>query len=115
MSAKTTNETLVLKRTQGEVIIDYASLRKIALMLRSVNHPVRKQLLEVLSREKEMIVTELHTQLNIDQATASQHLAVLRRAGILKTRRDGKFIYYSINSQKISDISVLINQVGSLS
>jgi DNA-binding transcriptional ArsR family regulator len=35
---------------------------------------------------------------------ASQHLAILRRAGIVKTERDGKFIHYTINSDRIADI-----------
>lgn len=115
MSAKAINEILVLKGDSSEKQIDYTSLRKVALVLRAISHPLRKQLLHILGSEKEMIVTDLYSQLNIDQATVSQHLAILRRAGVLQTRKQGKFIYYSINSQKVSAINALVNQIGSLS
>jgi DNA-binding transcriptional ArsR family regulator len=59
-----------------------------------------------------MTVTELYVKLRIEQSVASQHLAILRRADVLKTHRDGKFIYYSINTSRVDEIADLIKQLA---
>jgi DNA-binding transcriptional ArsR family regulator len=43
-------------------------------------------------------------KLRLEQSVASQHLAILRRAGIVSTTRDGKFIYYSVNYQRLAEV-----------
>ena len=43
----------------------------------------------------------------MEQSVASQHLAILRRAGVVTTERDGKFIFYSLNVERIREISKL--------
>lgn len=71
------------------------SFKKSALILRAVNHKLRQIILEELVEEKK--VTDLYVKLRLEQSVASQHLAILRKAGLVTTRRDGKFIYYRIN------------------
>ena len=51
-------------------------------------------------------VTELYVKLRLEQSVASQHLAILRKAGIVFTLRDGKFIYYSINYSGVKEINL---------
>lgn len=46
---------------------------------------------------KELSVGELNESLDLSQSALSQHLAVLRRDGLVKTRRDSQTIYYSLN------------------
>jgi DNA-binding transcriptional ArsR family regulator len=55
-----------------------------------------------------MTVTEIYVRLRLEQSVASQHLAILRRAGIVKTERDGKFIYYTVNHNRIEDINKFV-------
>jgi len=43
---------------------------------------------------------------------ASQHLAILRRANVVKTERDGKFIYYSLNKERIAEIVALVEELA---
>jgi DNA-binding transcriptional ArsR family regulator len=47
--------------------------------------------------DREMSVTELNHSLDLSQSALSQHLALLRRDGLVKTRRDSQTIYYSLN------------------
>lgn len=54
----------------------------------------------VLLLEKELCVCQLETALGISQSKVSRHLSVLKNAGIVKTRRDGLWIYYSIEEPK---------------
>lgn len=67
-------------------------------LLKALGNPDRLLLLCQLS-QGERNVSELESQLGIQQPTLSQQLAVLRREGLVETRREGKQIYYRICSQ----------------
>ena len=91
--------------------VDYLNVKKAALVLRALNHKLRQQMLRMLEDNSRMTVTELYVQLRLEQSVASQHLAILRRAGIVKTERDGKFIYYHINDERLGQINQLIEHL----
>ena len=114
MAIKTAKEPLVITKENGKDIIrlDYTKLRKALLNLRAVNHPLRKEIIVLLEEQKKMTVTEIYVKLRVEQSVASQHLAILRKAGIVETSRNGKFIYYSVNKTRINEVSVLINDLG---
>src|SRR5579864_7706697 len=86
------------------VKIDFINLKKAAMILRALNHKLRQQIIRLLDENKKLTVTEIYIQLRLEQSVASQHLAILRRAGVVKTQRDGKFIYYIIDPDRIGDI-----------
>ncbi len=87
--------------------IDYTALKRAAKVLRSVNHPLRQQMLKLLEQNGRMTVTELYVQLRLEQSVASQHLAILRDTNAVKTERDGKFIYYSLNMPRLDQVAAL--------
>ena len=91
--------------------IDYIVLRKAAMVLRAVNHKLRQQIMKLIEEKKKITVTEIYVKLRLEQSVASQHLAILRRAKVVKTEREGKFIYYAINHEKISQVSDIINDL----
>jgi DNA-binding transcriptional ArsR family regulator len=93
------------------VHIDYYSVKKAALILRALNHKLRQQLLKLIEEEKKITVTEIYVRLRLEQSVASQHLAILRKAGVVNTQRDGKFIYYIINHKRIAEISHFVNDL----
>ena len=66
-----------------------------AELFRAMAHPLRVRALELLV-QSERSVGELATALEVDLSHLSQQLAVLRRAGVVATRRDGNTIYYSV-------------------
>jgi ArsR family transcriptional regulator len=66
-------------------------------LLKALSNPDRLLLLCQLS-QGELNVSELEAKLGIQQPTLSQQLAVLRREGLVATRREGKQIYYCISS-----------------
>jgi DNA-binding transcriptional ArsR family regulator len=51
-----------------------------------------------------MTVTEIYVKLRLEQSVASQHLAILRKAGFVNTVRDGKFIYYSVSKERLVEV-----------
>lgn len=89
--------------------IDYLSIKKAALVLRALNHKLRQQMIKLLEEQERMTVTELYVQLRLEQSVASQHLAILRRAGIVKAERDGKFIFYRINEDRVRRINDFVD------
>jgi DNA-binding transcriptional ArsR family regulator len=86
------------------VRIDFLSVKKAAMILRAINHKLRQQIIKLINDQQKITVTEIYIKLRLEQSVASQHLAILRRAGIVKTERDGKFIYYTLNYEKIQQI-----------
>ena len=106
------SNTLKLSNSdKGEIKLDYNILRKAVLVLRSVNHKLRQSMIKLLEENDEMTVTELYVKLRLEQSVASQHLAILRRAGVVGTRREGKFIYYALNNDRISEIAGMIDEL----
>ncbi len=91
--------------------IDYYNVKKAALILRSLNHKLRQQLLKLIEEEKKITVTEIYVRLRLEQSVASQHLAILRKAGIVTTEREGKFIFYLINHKRIEEVSRIVNEL----
>ncbi len=85
--------------------VNFHNLKKAALVLRALNHKLRQQMLSLIETEQKITVTEIYVRLRLEQSVASQHLAILRKAGIVVTQRDGKFIYYTVNYKRIDQIS----------
>lgn len=115
MAAVNSQEKVVLTKGDGvdeDITLDYGVLRKAVLTLRAVNHKLRKQIINLLEDSNKLTVTEIYVKLRLEQSVASQHLAILRRAGVVKTTRDGKFIYYSLNKKRILEISELIEDLA---
>ena len=108
------NYSLVLNATSGNdrsVRIDLLNTKKAALILRAVNHKLRQQMLKLIDEQGKMTVTELYLKLRLEQSVASQHLAILRKAAIVKTVRKGKFIYYSINAERLEELNEFVNNL----
>jgi len=102
----------MLLNDEGAVIkVDFVSLKKGAMILRALNHKLRQQIVKLIDEKKKITVTEIYVHLRLEQSVASQHLAILRRAGIVKTTRDGKFIYYSIDPQRVGQIMKCVDDL----
>lgn len=85
-------------------------MKKASMILRALNHKLRQQVIKLLDEHQKMTVTEIYVKLRLEQSVASQHLAILRRAGIVGTRREGKFIFYSINYGRVKEISHFVEE-----
>lgn len=109
------NYSLVLNGNPGNtpVKVDLLNVKKAAVILRAINHKLRQQILRLLDEHSRLTVTEVYIRLRLEQSVASQHLAILRRAGFVKTERDGKFIYYMVNADRLQTVNQFVdNLVG---
>ncbi|MDP2939466.1 MAG: metalloregulator ArsR/SmtB family transcription factor [Candidatus Omnitrophota bacterium] len=71
-----------------------------AAMCQVFTSPKRLEILNLL-RDRELSVGELAKLAKIRQANLSQHLSILRERGVVKTKREGVVIYYSLANPKI--------------
>lgn len=90
------------------IIEDFSYLEKKANLLKAMAHPVRLCILRGLSVKEEAQVSDMIHCLNIPQSTISQHVGILKKEGILKGRRNGINIYYSIANNEIKDLIKII-------
>ncbi len=78
-------------------------------ILRAMAHPLRMQILEFVDKHKTINVNKIYNTLKLEQSITSQHLRILRIAGVVEASRDGKFIYYSINYPKVAQVIKGVN------
>lgn len=74
-----------------------------ANLFRVLGHPARVGILELL-REGERSVGALQSELGLDSGGTSQHLAALRRIGLVESRREGTSVYYRVDDQHVFDL-----------
>ena len=80
--------------------LDPRLLDTTARMLRCLGHPVRLQILDFLERVGEANVTEIHEALEMEQATCSQHLNLMRDKGVLARRKEGVHVFYRLGDPR---------------
>ncbi|PKJ52594.1 ArsR/SmtB family transcription factor [Bacillus sp. SN10] len=79
-------------------------------LLRVMAHPIRLKIVNELSKQNTLNVTQLTNILNIPQSTVSQHLSKMKGI-VLKGNRKGTEIYYDIHNQKAEKVIKLLNQM----
>jgi ArsR family transcriptional regulator, virulence genes transcriptional regulator len=96
-------------QTNNQLFMYDEDIKSVVRYLKSMAHPSRLQVLLHL-KNGEASVNELETLVGISQSNMSQHLGQMRRAGLLKARRDGAQVFYSLQDPRIlSLISNLID------
>lgn len=88
----------------------HSNLDKIVTLLKAMGNDNRFQILVYLA-DGERAVGELEDLLDLSQSALSQHLARLRRDGLVSTRRDAQKIYYSIEDDRVVD---MLNTLGAM-
>ncbi len=69
---------------------------------KAVSDPNRVKIMMLLHKRKEMSVSEICKHFNMKQPSISHHLGILKTAKIVESRKDGKEVYYKINSCCVS-------------
>jgi len=79
-------------------------------LMRALAHPLRLKILEYIDQRGETNVNKIYHQLEIEQSITSQHLKILRLAGVVLSRRDGKKVFYTINYDVVAKASVAVDK-----
>ena len=89
---------------KARVTINNERLHVSSEVLRALAHPLRMKILEFIDKHETINVNKIYNTLKLEQSITSQHLRILRLAGIVITTREGKFIHYSIDYSKIQNV-----------
>ena len=81
-----------------------------AELLKALAHSRRLEIVQLL-REQELCVSDIYEMLDLPQANISQHLMILRDAGIVSTKRNGKQIVYRLTHPNILKACDLLREV----
>ena len=84
-----------------------------ALRFRALGDETRLRLLEILTAG-EQPVTDLMAVTGLGQSLVSHHLRTLRQAGLVLTRRDGRWIYYDVNPAALASTRLLLYELDPL-
>jgi len=90
-----------------------ASIRKTSKILRILGQPIRILILHAIGKG-EACVCHLKKLLKKRQAFISQHLMAMREAGILETRRDGRYIFYRVKDLHVFDLIEIAGRIDGL-
>ena len=78
-------------------------------LMRALAHPLRLRILEFIDKYQTINVNKIYNNLQIEQSITSQHLRILRMAGVVHAEREGKFIHYTIDYAKVQNAVRAIN------
>ena len=81
-----------------------------AEFFKTLGHPARIRVLELLS-QREHAVSELLPEVGIEPANLSQQLAVLRRAGLVTSRKEGSAVHYSLASPQLAELLAVARSI----
>lgn len=88
---------------------DKEKLRRIANLMKTIGHPTRLAIIDLLLEEGKLSVKGIHETVNISQSNASQHLKALENLDVLRSEREGKNIFYSIHKMPVKALLQCVN------
>lgn len=79
-------------------------------LFKAISHPTRIRILNLLTNG-ELCVCDIFEQLNVEQANTSQHLSVMKKQGVLQSRKEGLRVIYSIKHPEIIEMAALADSI----
>lgn len=76
--------------------------------MRALADPTRRAILELL-KKRSLPAGEIGARFDMSGAAVSKHLAVLKEAGLIRDRREGKYIFYELNASVLEEVLLWLN------
>jgi ArsR family transcriptional regulator len=100
----------MIPTTLATTRIDPAKLERAAFILKTLAHPTRLGIVELLGGTPRLNVSEICEQLNLEQTLASHHLTDMKLKGVLTCQREGKNVYYSLAMREVLTVITCIEK-----
>ncbi len=78
--------------------------------LKALSDPIRREILEMLKNGR-MSAGDISAKFEVTDASISRHLSVLKEADLIRDKREGKFIFYEINTSVLEDIILFVTDL----
>ena len=88
--------------------LDFEGLTAAAECLKTLAHPHRLQIVQLLLSGKELSVNEIAEECGLNQPTTSDHLRLMQRCGFLRSQRSGRAVFYSVAEPHLQDIMTCV-------
>jgi ArsR family transcriptional regulator len=86
---------------------------RLAAMLKALAHPVRLQIVDLLSRYGgQVCVCDIESQFSLSQPTISHHLKLLRQVGLIDCEQRGLWVYYYTRPAAVAQLRNLMAELG---
>lgn len=92
--------------------LDIDRVEKIAFVLKTIAHPMRVGIIDLLSQNEKMSVNDITAYLGLEQSLTSHHLANLKMKGVLGSKREGKNIFYFLKMKEVVDVVRIVENVN---
>jgi ArsR family transcriptional regulator len=81
---------------------------ELAKLAKAIGHPARVRILRMLSRKEARVCSQIVDELPLAQSTVSEHLRILKDAGLVRSSQDGPRIGYCINYETLRKLKALV-------
>ncbi len=92
-----------MQKTEIRISVNQEQLSSAAELLRALAHPLRLKIIGFIDKNDSIHVNKIYNSLKLEQSITSQHLRILRIADVVRTQREGKFIFYSLNYDRLGN------------
>ena len=97
-----------------ETSIDVEKLEQVAFILKTIAHPLRIGIIDLLTNNDKLCVNDICEKLNSEQSLTSHHLSNMKLKGILESTREGKNIFYSLKLKEVNEVIKCMNRCQAL-
>jgi ArsR family transcriptional regulator len=80
----------------------------LAKLAKAIGHPARVRILRMLSRKEARVCSQIFDELPLAQSTVSEHLRILKDAGLVRSTQDGPRVGYCINFDGLLRLKALV-------
>ncbi len=81
---------------------------QLAKLAKAIGHPARVRIIRMLSRKEAKVCSQIVDELPLAQSTVSEHLRILKEAGLVRSSQDGPRVGYCINFDTLRKLKALI-------
>ena len=96
---------------ENRVYEDFEADEELAVLAKAIAHPVRVRIIRMLARQQSYICGNIAKNIPLAQSTISQHLKVLKEAGLIKGTVDGPRVCYCLVPDKIRRLRILVSGI----
>ena len=114
MKQKSVEEAACCPPSNGTAPTEFRALEgpeaddELAKLAKAIGHPARVRIIRMLSRKEARVCSQIVDELPLAQSTVSEHLRILKEAGLVRSSQDGPRIGYCINFDTLRKLKALI-------
>ncbi len=110
MEANNMTETSFVSLNRSDLMANEEDIERASRSLKAMSHPLRLKILCVLG-DREVSVQDIVENVGTSQSNISQHLAILRDKGILKSRKDANRVFYKVGDERTLKLIEMMQHV----